>query len=34
MLQEYKKLNMDKKSNQEIFLTFDADSKHCKLDLK
>jgi hypothetical protein len=34
MLQEYKKLNKDKKSNQEIFLTFDPDSKHCKLDLK
>ena len=34
MLQEYKKLNKDKKSNQEIFLTFDPDSKSCKLDLK
>lgn len=34
MLQEYKKLNKDKKSNQEIFLTFDPNSKHCKLDLK
>jgi hypothetical protein len=34
MLNEYKRLNQDKKSNQEIILTFDKDSKHCKLDLK
>ena len=34
MLQEYKKLSQDKKSNQEIFLTFDKDLKYCKLDLK
>jgi hypothetical protein len=34
MLQEYKKLNTDKKSNQEIFLTYDKDLKYCKLDLK
>jgi len=34
MIQEYKKLNQDKKLNQEIILTFDKDSKHCKLDLK
>jgi hypothetical protein len=34
MLQEYKKLNREKKSNQEIFLTFDPDLKSCKLDLK
>jgi len=34
MLKEYKKLNQDKKENQEIILTFDKDSKHCKLDIK
>lgn len=34
MLQEYKKLSGKKKQNQEIILTFDKDSKHCKLDIK
>ena len=34
MLKEYKKLNQDKKANQEIFLTFDKDLQYCKLDLK
>ena len=34
MVSEYKKLSQDKKPNQEIIMIFDADSKHCKLDLK
>jgi len=34
MIKEYKKLNQERKSNQEIILTFDKDSKHCKLGLK
>jgi hypothetical protein len=34
MLQEYKKLNQEKKASQEIFLTYDKDTKYCKLDLK
>ena len=34
MVQEYKRLSKDKKPSQEIIMTFDVDSKHCKLDLK
>ncbi len=34
MIFEYKKLSQDKKKDQEIILTFDKDSKHCKLDIK
>lgn len=34
MIQEYKKLNKEKKSNQRVFLTFDSDLKYCRLDLK
>ncbi len=34
MIKEYKKLSQDKQLNQEIILTFDKDSKHCKLGLK
>ncbi|MDA3835004.1 MAG: hypothetical protein PF495_16580 [Spirochaetales bacterium] len=32
MIQEYKKLSQHKKKGQEIVLTFDKESKHCKLD--
>jgi len=34
MIQEYKKLSREKKSSQEIIMTFDKDLMHCKLDIK
>lgn len=34
MLREYQELSQHKKKNQEIVLTFDKESKHCKLDVK
>ncbi len=34
MIKEYKKLSRDKKSSQEIIMTFDKDSMHCKLGVK
>ena len=34
MLREYQELNQQKEKNQEIVLTFDKGSKHCKLEIK
>jgi len=34
MFEEYKQLSSEKKSSQEIVMTFDKDSKRCKLSLK
>lgn len=34
MIQEYKKLNQEKKKGQEIIMTFDADSHQCRLGVK
>jgi len=34
MIQEYQKLSQRKQKDQEIVLTFDKESKHCKLDIK
>jgi hypothetical protein len=34
MIREYKALNQDKKQRQEIIMTFDKESRQCRLDVK